>query len=135
VISFVLLGFLLVDAHIKRYILRWYGSRLVAQHPAWVFLTVTILLAALIGFVLVPLLRCATLPTTYDIFDPPTLCGIGVGTAALVVLSILFFALHHRFADLCPHCGTRVDGDFRLGKACIACGETFHPRLLAEDAD
>ncbi|MCL4395616.1 MAG: M48 family metalloprotease [Chloroflexi bacterium] len=135
VMPVVLMLFLSLDARIKRRILRWYSSRFVVQNPARAFITVTLLLAAALGLMLLPLLDWLTNPTAHDLFDPLTLFGMALGTLGSIAAAIWFSVLDRRHADRCPQCGASSKGDYWLGKTCGACGQTFHPRLLAPGTD
>ncbi len=134
VMPIVLIGFLALDAAIKRCMLRWYSARFIVKRPSMSFLAVSLSLGAFMALFLVPILDAMTDPVENNLSTPLALCGMSLAVLALITASVWYLVWNRRYAGYCPRCGAQNKGEFWLGRSCASCGELFHPQLCANGA-
>lgn len=127
----ILIAWLRWDARIKRRMLTWFGAPLFARAPALVLASATGWLALVLALLVLPVLDALTNPTAHDLLDPFNLGRLSGGLIALVAGVALFRRWDARYAGQCPRCHARHAAPYHLGDQCAACGQLFHPPLIA----
>ncbi len=123
--------FLLLDTHLKRIALTWYGAPILGKNPVALFWGLTGWLALVLWFVVLPFYNVAAAPTAHTLLDPLILGRMGMILLLSVGVVVLLLRLHRRYANRCPACTASVPGPYQLGMSCPHCKTVFHPWLLA----
>jgi hypothetical protein len=131
VMPVTLIGWLLIDARLKRRILTWYGAPIIRNHPVGLFWGLTGWLALVLWFVVVPIYNVVTVPTAHSLSEPGMLAPMFLTLIASAIIGGGLLIGQRRYAGRCPRCDHHISGCFQLGKRCPQCQEVLHPWLVA----
>lgn len=129
IMPLTLIGWLQIDARLKRAVLTWYGSPFLQKRPVVLLWGITAWLAGVLWFIVLPFYNVATAPTAYSLLDPWALIPLLITACLSVVAGIWLMGQHRRYARYCPTCQTRIPGEFQLGDCCQNCGGSLHAWL------
>jgi len=127
-------AYLFLDLWVKRKILHWFGWKFLARHSAFVFAYSTGVLAALLIFVILPIVDWVTIPTAHDPLEPLALAPLIFFTIIALLHLLAFLILNRRYARLCPRCKGHVESTYKLGMRCEQCGAPLNSWLVANHA-
>lgn len=134
VMPLTLLGWLWLDQRLKGWLLTWYSAPFLARRSALTFWLLTLWLAALLAFVVLPFYNVVTVPTAHSLFDPLVAIPMLVTLVASAAAWGLLAALARRYAHRCPSCRCAVRCAYHLGLRCPQCDGELHPWLCAHYA-
>lgn len=130
-IAISLIASLLLDYHLKRLTLTWYGLPDAQHRLIRVWWLVSAGIALGVGGVWLPVVSAA-IPMTAGGLSPAKAALNGVSLALLASGALWWRRLHRRYGRRCPQCGESVPGWFYLGRRCEACGQALHHWLHAQ---
>lgn len=120
--------FLRLDVWIKLRLLEWYAAPWVEKRTQALILGITLGLAGLIFFGVMPLLELLAFPfiLTPDaaVLFPAALCWF-----LALAIALWFWRSDRRFHGHCGNCGEQTTTLFRLGAVCSHCGKELRPKF------
>jgi hypothetical protein len=120
-----------LDYVVKRRILTWYGWRWLQERPKSVLVGITMWLAVVLQFLLLPIFEIVITP---NIDSPTALSGVirvMIGAMLLLAGSVAFWYVDRKYAKRCPGCARFLPGPYVFGAICPQCGKRLNPWLVS----
>jgi len=119
-----------LDYAIKRRMLTWYGWQWLQERPKWILVGVTMWLAALLQFLLLPIFDALITSNSGFPVSVSGIVRVTTGTALLVVGTVTFWHLDRKQAGRCPCCPKTLPGPYNFGAVCPECGTLLNSWLV-----